>query len=105
MQGKISDFSIPDIFQLVSSQGKSGSLAVRGADFETVFLFSEGMIVDVQPDRRDPSGMLGTMLVDAGLLTESAFLAVRRASWARPLWKKDNRGDAARYLSSDRGAC
>lgn len=80
MQGKISDFSIPDIFQLVASQGKSGSLAVRGADHETVFLFSEGMIVDVQPDRRDPSGMLGTMLVDAGLLTGEElrrFLAVQ----------------------------
>ncbi|MBM2827566.1 MAG: hypothetical protein HW408_98 [Actinobacteria bacterium] len=69
MQGKISDFSIPDIFQLVATQGKSGSLTIRGYDIETVFMFSEGMIVDVQTDRRAPSGMLGAMLVDAGLLT------------------------------------
>jgi len=69
MQGKISDFSIPDIFQLVATQGKSGSLSIRGYDVETVFLFSEGMIVDVHTDRRAPSGMLGAMLVDAGLLT------------------------------------
>jgi hypothetical protein len=69
MQGKISDFSIPDIFQLIASQGKSGSLNICGEDRETVFLFAEGLIVDVHPDRRDPPGMLGAMLVDAGLLT------------------------------------
>ncbi|MBI5343021.1 MAG: DUF4388 domain-containing protein, partial [Deltaproteobacteria bacterium] len=69
MQGKISDFSIPDIFQLIASQGKSGSLSIRWGERETVFLFSEGLIVDVQPDRRIPSGMLGAMLVDAGLIT------------------------------------
>ncbi len=69
MQGKLSDFSIPDIFQLISSQGKNGSLSIQGGDRETVFLFSEGQIVDVQSDRRDPSGMLGNMLVDAGFIT------------------------------------
>src|SRR3989304_4197177 len=69
MQGKISDFSIPDIFQLIASQGKSGSLNICGEDRETIFLFAEGLIVDVRPDRRDPAGMLGAMLVDAGLLT------------------------------------
>jgi hypothetical protein len=69
MQGRISDFSIPDIFQLVASQGKSGSLKIRGEDRETIFLFADGLIVDVRPDRRDPAGMLGAMLVDAGLLT------------------------------------
>lgn len=69
MQGKISDFSIPDIFQLVASQRKSGSLNISGGNRETMFLFADGLIVDVRPDQRDPSGMLGTMLVDAGLIT------------------------------------
>ena len=71
MQGKIADFSIPDIFQLVSSQGKSGSLAISGDDRVTIFLFSGGKIVDVQPDRREPKSLLGTMLRDAGYLTDS----------------------------------
>lgn len=71
MQGKIADFSIPDIFQLVSSQGKSGSLAISGEDRVTIFLFSEGKIVDVQPDRRESRSLLGTMLRDAGYLTDS----------------------------------
>lgn len=69
MQGKISDFSIPDIFQLVASQGKSGSLKIRGEERETSFLFSEGLIVDVQPDQRAPASLLGAMLVDGGILT------------------------------------
>lgn len=71
MQGKIADFSIPDIFQLVSSQGKSGSLAISGDDRVTIFLFSGGRIVDVQPDRRELKSLLGTMLRDAGYLTDS----------------------------------
>jgi hypothetical protein len=71
VQGKIADFSIPEIFQLVSSQAKSGSLAISGNDRVTIFLFADGLIVDVQPDRREPRSLLGTMLRDAGYLTDS----------------------------------
>ena len=71
MQGKIADFSIPDIFQLISSQGKSGSLAISGEGRVTIFLFSGGRIVDVQPDRRESKSLLGTMFRDAGYLTDS----------------------------------
>lgn len=71
MQGKISDFSIPEIFQLVATQGKSGALTVRGDGRTTVFLFSGGMIVDVQPDRRHArSGLFGSMMVDAGYVAD-----------------------------------
>ncbi len=70
MRGKISDFGIPEIFQLVASQQKSGALTIRGDGRETVFLFSDGMIVDVQPDRqRAQHALLGNMLVAAGYLT------------------------------------
>lgn len=76
MQGKITDFSIPDIFQLIASQRKSGSLRIGDTEREAVFLFSDGLIVDVQPDRRDPSGMLGAMLVDAGLITREQLARI-----------------------------
>jgi hypothetical protein len=70
VQGKIADFGIPEIFQLVTSQQKSGALTIRGDERETIFLFSDGMIVDVQPDRQKaPSTLIGNMLVDAGYLT------------------------------------
>ena len=71
MQGKIAEFGIPDILQLVSSQGKSGSLAISGGNRVTIFLFSGGRIVDVQPDRRESKSLLGTILRDAGYLTDS----------------------------------
>jgi len=70
VRGKIADFGIPDIFQLVSSQGKDGSLAISGDGRVTTFLFSGGRIVDVQPDRRESKSLLGTMLRDAGYLTD-----------------------------------
>lgn len=71
MKGKISDFGIPEIFQLVATQGKSGALTIRGDERKTVFLFTDGKIVDVQPDRRlARAGLLGNMMVDAGYLTE-----------------------------------
>jgi hypothetical protein len=37
----------------------------------TIFLFSGGRIVDVQPDRRESKSLLGTMLRDAGYLSDS----------------------------------
>jgi Domain of unknown function (DUF4388) len=70
VQGKIADFSVPDIFQLVSSQAKSGSLTISGDDRSTVFLFMDGLIVDVQPGQRESRSLLGTMLRDAGYLTD-----------------------------------
>jgi hypothetical protein len=76
VQGKISDFGIPEIFQLVSSQGKSGSLAISGNDRVTIFIFADGLIVDVQPDRREPRSLLGTMLRDAGYLTDSELARI-----------------------------
>ena len=76
MQGKISDFSIPEIFQLVANQGKSGSLLIRGGDRETVFIFSEGRITEVVPDRRNTDDMIGNMLADAGYLSETELRRV-----------------------------
>ncbi len=70
MQGKITDFSIPEIFQLVANQMKSGSLSIRGGGRETVFIFGDGGIIEVQPDQRAQADLLGNMLVDAGFLTE-----------------------------------
>ncbi len=70
MQGKITDFSIPEIFQLVANQMKSGSLTIRGANRDTVFIFADGGIIEVQPDQRAQADLLGTMLVDAGFLTD-----------------------------------
>ena len=72
MQGKIEDFSVPDIFRWISSQGKSGSLNISFEDCSTDFFFSEGRIVDVQPIQpvRGYYSLLGIMLRDAGYITD-----------------------------------
>jgi hypothetical protein len=79
LQGKIADFSIPDIFQLISSQGKSGSLTISGNDRATIFFFAEGRIVDVQPGQRESRSLLGTMLRDAGYLTDGDLKRILEA--------------------------
>ena len=108
MQGKISDFAIPDIFQLISSQQKSGSLSIRGDDRETVFLFADGQIVGVNPDqRRGQNGMIGNMLVDAGFLTSEEIrkLLAAQEKTGKKLGEllteegKISREDLSRYLA------
>jgi hypothetical protein len=81
LQGKIADFSIPDIFQLISSQGKSGSLTISCSDRASIFYFSDGMIVDVQPvlPGREQRSLLGMMLRDAGYITDGALKRVVEA--------------------------
>ncbi|HEY5996537.1 MAG TPA: DUF4388 domain-containing protein [Candidatus Deferrimicrobiaceae bacterium] len=108
MQGKISDFAIPDIFQLISSQQKSGALSIRGDDRETVFHFADGQIVGVSPDeRRAQKGMLGNMLADAGFLSgeEVRKLLSAQQKTGRKLGEiltdegKISREDLSRYLA------
>jgi hypothetical protein len=107
VQGKISDFSIPDIFQLVSSQQKSGALTISGDDRVLVFLFLDGRIVDVEPRQGRPtSEMLGGMLVDAGILTplEMKRMLALQEKTAKKLGEllveqgKISRENLARYL-------
>jgi hypothetical protein len=81
VQGNISDFSVPDIFQLISSQGKSGVLNISCEDRATDFFFSEGMIVDVHPIQpgREYRSLLGMMLRDAGYITDGELKRVLEA--------------------------
>ena len=95
MQGKITDFSIPEIFQLVANQQKSGSLTIRGGNRETVFIFADGGIIEVQPDQRAQADLLGTMLVDAGFLTDEEL--------RRILAEQDKAGKKLGELLVDKG--
>jgi len=82
LQGAIADFSIPDIFQLISSQGKSGVLTISCEDRSTDFFFSEGRIVDAQPalpPGREQRSLLGIMFRDAGYITDGELKRVLEA--------------------------
>jgi hypothetical protein len=64
LSGDLHDFSIPDVFRLVSLSGKTGVLRlVSGEDVGSVW-FRDGQIFFAQSDRR--SSLLGERLVAAG---------------------------------------
>jgi len=70
LEGKIVDFGVADILQLISQQQKTGVLLVeRGAESIEV-LFWNGMIVSAHPVAKVDKELLGERLVKAGLITE-----------------------------------
>lgn len=71
LKGKISEFGIADIFQLLSVQLKSGALEIVSSQGEMVFIFKDGELVDVTPDVRVKDHLIGQMLVDGGTISES----------------------------------
>ena len=80
LRGNLRDFSLPDVFQLVTLSGKSGVLRIKRADAEGSVWFRDGEVFFAQSDwHREP---LGTRLVAAGKITPSALsraLGVQRA--------------------------
>jgi len=70
LEGKIVDFGVADILQLISQQQKTGVLLVeRGAERIEV-LFWNGMIVSAHPVAKAEKDLLGEKLVLSGLVTE-----------------------------------
>ena len=74
LKGKIDDFGIADIFQLIGQQQRSGILTVRSSNGIAEVIFVNGMISRVNPiylsPKRDP---LGDCMVKARLITEEDF--------------------------------
>ena len=70
LEGKIVDFGVADILQLISQQQKMGVLIVeKGKDsFEIVFW--NGMIINTHPTTAIDKELLGRKLVKAGLISE-----------------------------------
>jgi len=70
LEGTLSDFSLPDIFQLISLQRKSGVLTLKGKeDIVTVF-FKDGNILAADSQQERIEHRLGYYLVRAKLLTD-----------------------------------
>jgi len=72
LQGKIGNLSVYNVFLLISSLRKSGTLNISSEDSAVNFFFSEGRIIDAQPIQpiRKHSSLLGMMLRDAGYITD-----------------------------------
>ncbi len=71
LKGNIKEFNIADIFQLLSLQRKSGALNIISSKGNMLFVLNEGEIVDVSPDIRSKEQMIGQMLVDGGVISDS----------------------------------
>lgn len=71
LSGNLSDFSIPDVFRLVSLSGKTGVLHLERGDSEGDVWFRDGQVFFAQSDRR--KGLLGERLVSAGRISALAL--------------------------------
>ena len=71
LRGNLRDFSLPDVFQLVTLSGKTGVLRIKRADAEGSVWFRDGAVFFAQSDwHHEP---LGARMVAAGRLTPNAL--------------------------------
>ncbi len=71
LQGTIKDFALPDIFQLIGIQRKTGLLVLEN-DTDTVSLkFLEGQIVGADTSTESLEDRLGELLVRTGRITQA----------------------------------
>ena len=69
LEGKIVDFGVADILQLISQQQKTGVLIVERSDVSIEVLFWNGMIISAHPVAKAEKELLGEKLVKSGLIT------------------------------------
>ena len=87
LHGKLEDFGIADVLQLIGQQRKTGFLELEHQDGNVRIVFEEGSVFSAAPVGELEFSALGESLVRAGLLLASDFdrtMAQSRAS-ARPL--------------------
>ncbi len=70
LRGTLGDFGLPDIFQLVGHQQKTGVLLLKDKELEVRIFFVEGNVVKAEQSSRERAELLGNMLVRAGVITE-----------------------------------
>jgi len=70
LEGTLKDFALPDIFQLIGLQKKTGTLVLRNAQDEVSIAFKDGQLVHADSKGRRLEDRLGTVLVRSQLITE-----------------------------------
>ena len=71
LSGKLEDFGIADVFQLIGQQRKTGILELTGSSTRVQLVFDNGLVVSAAPTsaRASDADPLGDKLVSCGLLT------------------------------------
>jgi len=70
LEGKIIDFGVADILQLISQQQKTGVLLVERGTESIEVLFWNGMIVSAHPVAKVDNDLLGERLLKSGFITD-----------------------------------
>ena len=86
LNGTLKDFGIADIFQLIGQQTKTGVLHLKSREEEVHIAFSNGAIVRADSASRQQRDLLGSMLLNGGLIDASQLeesLEVQRRTLQR----------------------
>jgi hypothetical protein len=70
LRGDLKEFGVPEIFQLLEQQGKSGCLHIKTSIRDIEVYFREGMVVGAFPDGEKPWDHLLGILCRVGYLSE-----------------------------------
>jgi predicted transcriptional regulator len=70
LEGTIKDFGLPDIFQLIGLQRKTGLLTLKNEKDVVTVTFENGMVVMADSDQKRLEDRLGSVLVKQGKLTK-----------------------------------
>ena len=71
MKGRIQDFGLADVLQLILSSGKTGVLHLDNGDDEVEVGIAEGWIVSADTPFRPSGSQIASRLVRAGLMNQS----------------------------------
>lgn len=71
LEGRIKDFGLADIFQLIHLQKKTGMLTVKNEQQKATIFFEEGMVVGADTKDRGPGDRLGELLIKTEKLTNT----------------------------------
>jgi hypothetical protein len=66
LEGTIRDFGLPDIFQLIGLQRKTGLLTLKSEHESVVVTFENGMVVMADSSSKRLEDRLGNVLVKQG---------------------------------------
>ena len=71
LQGTIQDFALPDIFQLIGMQRKTGVLTLEQEQDRVTIKFLEGHVVEADTESVSLEDRIGTVLVRTGRITQA----------------------------------
>ena len=73
LQGTIGDFGLPDIFQLIGLQRKTGLLTLKHEQDQVMVFFENGMVVNADSSAKRLEDRLGNVLVKQNKLSKESL--------------------------------